>query len=352
MKYFLTGATGFIGSNLTKSLAKQGAEITVLLNKTTDPDFLQHNQKSIRAVKADLLDSYQLMKEMLGHDVVVHLAYGSRGTPEQQYQITVEGTKSVFKAATNARVKRFIHLSTTSVYGEPPKNIIYTEDTPRYASLGLYPNLKHEAESAVLNLPREPIEVVVLQPTIVYGPGGSYWTEGILKIFQQKTFPLVNKGQGLCNLIHVYDVVDAIILAASAPGIDGNCFIVANDEPVTWAAFLKAYEKIVAQKCLVDIPTQIMKQYNVWQRASSKAWEYKLYTKVLRKLFKIFQFPYIKKPIEFIDNEKIDFFAAQPYFSNQKAKQLLNFEPKRDLEEGMRTVKEWVEKNQILKNST
>ena len=282
---------------------------------------------------------------MVGHDVVVHLAYGSIGTPEQQYQITVEGTKSVLKAATDARVKRFIHISTISVYGEPPKNTTYTEDTPRYASLGLYPSLKQEAESAVLNLPCKDTEVVALQPGIVYGPGGGYWTEGILKIFQEKLFPLVNRGQGLCNLIHVYDVVDAIILAATVPGIDGECFIVTNDKPVTWAAFLGSYEKILTKKCLISIPTSMMKQYNVWRKASGKVQEYRFYTRVLRKLFKVLQFPYINAPIQFIDNEKIDFFAAQPYFSNQKAKELLGFKPKIELEEGMRTVKEWFESN-------
>ena len=348
MKYFLTGATGFIGSNLTKTLAKQGAEITVLLNRTIDPDFLQHNQGSIRAVKADLLDSCQLAKEMLGHDVVVHLAYGSRGTPEQQYQITVEGTKSVCKAATEARVKRFIQMSTISVYGEPPKNTTYTEDTPRYASLGLYPSLKQEAESAVLNLPREHTEIVILQPSIVYGPGGGYWTEGLLKIFSEKFFPLVNGCQGLCNLIYVNDVVDAIILAATVPDIDGECFIVTNDKPVTWATFLGFYEKILGKKCLISIPTPMLKQYNVWKKASQKVQEYKFYIRILNKLFKVFQFPYIKKPIHFIDNEKIDFFAAQPYFSNQKARELLGFKPKIELEEGMGKVKEWVEKSQVF----
>ena len=345
MKVFITGATGFIGSHLTKTLVRQGEDITVLLDRISPPDLLALVWENMKKVEISLFDTSQITEAMVGHDIVVHLACGKDGTSEEQRQVAVEGTKSLLKAAIEAKVKRFIHISTISVYGEPPKNKTYTEDTPRYASLGLHPSLEQEAELAVLNLPRKDTEFVVLQPGIVYGPGGGDWTEGVLKIFNERFFPLVNRGQGLCNLIHVYDLVDAIILAATVPGIDGECFIVTNDKPVTWAAFLGSYEKILAKKCLLSIPTAMMKQYNVWRRASGKVQEYRFYTKVLRKLLKVFQFPYIKAPIQFIDNEKIDFFAAQPYFSNQKAKELLGFKPKIELEEGMRTVKEWFESN-------
>ena len=350
VKYFITGATGFIGSHLTKTLVRQGKDITMLINRTFCPDYCGQNRESLKTVRVDLLDSCKLAQEMVIHDtdVVVHLAYESSGTPDEQRQVQVEGTKNVLRAAIETKVKRFIHISTISVYGEPPKNKTYTEDTPRYASLGLYPQLKQEAELAVLNLPRKGTEVVVLQPGIVYGPGGRDWTEALLKIFKEKLFPLVNGGQGLCNLIHVDDLVDAIILAATVPGIDGECFIVTNDKPVTWAAFLGSYEKILAKKCLISIPTPMMKQYNVWKRASGKVQEYRFYTRVLRKLFKFFQFPYIHKPIQFIDNERIDFFAAKPYFSNQKAKKLLGFKPKIELEEGMGKVKKWVEKSNFF----
>ena len=345
MIFLITGATCFIGRNLTKTLVRGGEEITVLLDSSFHSDCFDLDRENITTVKADLVDPSQIAEAMVGHDIVVNLACGNGGTPEEQRQFAVEGTKSLLKAAIEAKVKRFIHISTISVYGEPPKNKTYTEDTPRYASLELHSSLEQEAELAVLNTPRENTEVIVLQPGIVYGSGGSYWTEGLLKIFKEKLFPLVNGGQGLCNLIHVDDLVDAIILAATVPGIDGECFIVTNDKPVTWAAFLGFYEKILAKKCLVSIPTSMMKQYNVWRKASGKVQEYRFYTRVLRKLFKVFQFPYINAPIQFIDNEKIDFFAAKPYFSNQKAKELLGFKPKIELEEGMRTVKEWFESN-------
>ena len=286
---------------------------------------------------------------MVDCDVVVYLPdYKNDIILDEQRQSAVEGTKSVLQAAIEAKVKRFIHISSISVYGEPPKNKTYTEETPRYASLGLYPSLEQEAELAVLNTPRENTEVVVLQPGIVYGAGESYWTERLLTIFKEKLFPLVNEGQGLCNPIHVNDVVDAIILAATVSGIDGECFIVTNDKPLTWGSFLGFYEKILGKKCLISIPTSMMKQYNVWKKASGKVPEYRFYTRVLRKIFKVFQFPYIKKPIQFIDNERIDFFAARPYFSNQKAKELLGFKPKIEIEEGMARVKEWFEKSQVF----
>ncbi|MEM9089730.1 MAG: NAD(P)-dependent oxidoreductase, partial [Cyanobacteria bacterium P01_F01_bin.53] len=146
MKFFITGATGFIGTHLTQALVKQGKEVTVLRNQSAALDALVTEKENLRSIKADLLDTRAMAEALRGHDVVVHLAYASRGTPEEQYRITVEGTKCVLQAATEANVQRFIHMSTASTYGEPPKDKTYTEEDPRYASLELYPSLKQEAE--------------------------------------------------------------------------------------------------------------------------------------------------------------------------------------------------------------
>lgn len=348
MNYFLTGATGFIGRHLTKALAEQGEQITILLNRRTIPEDLEQYIDKINTVKVDILNCDQLAKEMSGHDVVVHLAYGSSGTTEQQYNITVEGTRSALKAANEAKVKRLVHISTISVYGEPPKSIVYTEDTPRYASLGLYTNLKQEAEAAVLNFPSSITECVVLQPGIVYGPDGSYWTEGLMNILMEKYFPLVNRGQGFCNLIHVSDVVKAIILAAKVSGIDKECFIITQDRPVKWCTLLKAYERIIGHKCLINIPTQMMKQYNVLKRMSGKVQEYRFYSKVMNYFFKVFKVPNIRKQIQFLDSDIIDLFAAKPHFSNQKAKDILGFEPIIDFEEGIISVKDYFERSRMI----
>lgn len=347
MKFFITGATGFIGSHLTRALVERGEDITVLLNQSSALDCLKQARGNLSSVKVDLLNTHEMANALRGHDVVVHLAYGSRGTPEDQRRVTVEGTKSVLDAATGAGVKRFIHMSTASTYGEPPKDQVYTEDDPRYASLDLYPSLKQEAELAVLNSTRPNTEVVILQPSIIYGPGKGYWTEGILKALMKGSFPLVDGGQGLCNLIHVEDLVAAILLAASTPNIDGECFILANDEPVTWGTFLKSYESILGKKCLLSLPTQVMKRYNFWSKYQKKVPEYKVYTKVLKVLINVLQFQNIRKPVRLPASERLDFFAARPHFSNQKAKDLLGFRPKITLEDGMRTIGEWVENNQL-----
>ena len=344
MKFFITGATGFIGSHLTKTLLERGEAVTVLLNKSAAlEEFAQQSPEKFASVKVDLLDPEAMAEVLAGQDVVIHLAYGSRGTPEEQRRITIEGTQSVLRAATKANVKRFIYMSSASVYGEPPKDRTYTENDPRYASLELYPSLKQEAELAALKVPSSSIEVVVLQPSIIYGPGKGYWTEGILKALKKGSFPLVNGGSGLCNLIHLYDVVEAIILAASVPDIQGECFILANDEPFTWKIFLESYEAMLGKKCLINLPTWIMKKYNVWYKYQRKIPEYKLYAKVLKVLVNLFQSQSIRKPVRFPANERIDFFAAKPKFSNQKAKDRLGFTPKMTFEAGMQTIKQWVD---------
>ena len=217
MKFFITGATGFIGTHLTKTLVGEGETVTALINRSNTLEELEQTSGNFSSVKVDMLNSKEMTDALQGHDVIVHLAYSSSGTPDEQHRITVEGTQSVLQAAIAANVKRFVYMSTASVYGEPPQDKTYTEADPRYASLELYPSLKQEAELAVLKAVNSGTEVVVLQPSIIYGPGRGYWTEGILKTMKKGVFPLIDSGKGLCNLIHVYDVIEGVILAASTP---------------------------------------------------------------------------------------------------------------------------------------
>lgn len=340
MKFFLTGATGFVGSHLTKKLISNGEKVTALINKTPSPKFIDSMQTEINTVKANLLDTESLAEAMIGHDVVVHLAYGNKGTPEQQYRITVQGTKSVLNAVSQAKVKRFIYLSTISVYGEPPKNTVYTEESPRYASMDLYSSLKQEAELVVLNTPRQDTEIVVLQPGIIYGPEGGYWSKGMLDILSKQLFPLFDDGQGLCNLIHIYDVVDAIILA-SASDINDECFIITDNQPITWKQFFESYEGIVAKQSLIRIPPQIMRKINLWSQYSYQYVEYRLYAKMFKIILRLMQFPRIFSSLHFMNSDRINFFTAKPHFSNKKAKEMLGFNPKINVEDGMKTVKEW-----------
>lgn len=347
MNFFITGATGFIGKHLTKALVEKGEAVTVLLNQSTNLEWLESTPDNFHSVKIDLLDTEALAQALQGHDVVVHLAYSSRGTPEEQRRIIVEGTQSILSAAAKSNVSRFVHMSSAATYGEPPKDRVYTERHPRYASLALYPSLKQEAELAVLNNPHSSTEVVILQPSIIYGPGDGYWTAGILDALSKNGFPLVNNGDGLCNLIHVCDVVEAIQLASTAPDINAECFILANDDPVTWKTFFSAYENILGKKCLFKLSIRMMKRYNIWKRYQRKIPEYKLYTKALKVIFNLARRQNIRKPIKIPDNERLDFFAAKPHFSNQKAKNLLGFNPRVTFEAGIQTIRLWTQENQI-----
>lgn len=351
MKFFVTGATGFVGAHLVKTLIERGEEVTALLNQSSELTVPEQSQKSLRTLKLDLLDTDQMATALIGHDVVVHLAYGSRGTPEEQRQVTVEGTKSMLESAARAGIRRFVHMSTASTYGEPPTDKVYTENAPRLASLEHYVGLKQEAEKAAIEASSAAFETVVLQPSIIYGPGRGYWTGGILKELSKRFLPLVDGGKGLCNLIHLYDVVDAIILAATVPGIgSGECFILANDEPVTWARLLKSYESILGERCLLVLPAQLLKKYNIWRKYQRKIPEYKFYAKAVKALLKLLQFPHTRKSVKIPNNERIDFFLAKPRFSNQKAKKALGFTPKIGFDAGICTIKEWVEKGELLRS--
>ena len=89
------------------------------------------------------------------------------------------------------------------------------------------------------------LNVVILQPTVVYGPGG-FWSTCIVEQLSKGTVVLPDAGRGACNAVYIDDVVDAAFLAANAPAIDGETFIIAGPEPVTWRQYYESYGKYVA----------------------------------------------------------------------------------------------------------
>ena len=195
-------------------------------------------------------------------------------------------------------------FSTTSVYGDPPEDITYTEESPRGRSSSLYCQAKQEAESFVLTTLTQDTEVVVLQPSIIYGPGGGYWTQGMLGLLSQnKMFPLIDEGRGFANLVHVYDVVDAILKSTAVSGINRQCFILSSDEKVTWARFLGAYEKILNKKCLVSVPSKLMKDRHRYIGESSRSIQAKCMNLTYKGLFSLIKFPYFLEVSSFARGE-------------------------------------------------
>jgi nucleoside-diphosphate-sugar epimerase len=237
----VTGATGFIGGRLVEHLVARGVRVRVL---TSD---LRHCSRVARMPvelrRGNLDHPATLAAATAGCSLVFHCAYRFGGSAEEQRRANVEGTVALARAALAAGARRFVHFSSVAAYG-PPRDGRLDERTPPRPGDD-YTNTKQAIELALLDLHRrERAPVVILQPTIVYGPFGAVWTTRLIEQLRDHRVALPRSGTGLCNAVYVDDVVQAALRASAVDAAVGRSFLVSGAQPVTWAEFYGHYERI------------------------------------------------------------------------------------------------------------
>jgi len=172
MKAFITGATGFVGSHVARALAAQGADLRLLVRKTSRTD----NIAELRAetVQGDLREPESLRKAMSGCEFVFHVAADYRlwvRDPEQMYRSNVEGTRAIIQAAQQSGVRRVIYTSSVATMGFTSDGQIAAEDSPVSIKdmVGHYKRSKFMAEEVALEAGRKGANVVVVNPTTPIG---------------------------------------------------------------------------------------------------------------------------------------------------------------------------------------
>ncbi|MBU8541468.1 NAD-dependent epimerase/dehydratase family protein [Falsiroseomonas tokyonensis] len=233
-KVAITGATGFIGGRLAERLLEQGAEVRCLVRSIGTAVRLARLPVEIR--KVDLADAAAVTEALDGVELVFHCAYDPRSAAQN-----LTGTRNLIDACVASKARRFVYTSTFSVY-EPFPDGPLTEETRDGDKSWVYTRTKLELEQAVLDAVRtRGLQGTIVQPTIVYGPFSRPWTIAPAEMLLYGTVILPDRGEGLCNAVHVDDVVDAMILAAQRPEAVGERFVISGPEPVTWGRFFEAF---------------------------------------------------------------------------------------------------------------
>ena len=247
----VTGATGFIGSHVVDRLLREDATSVVALVHTLGKQArLSHVDRTrLDVIGADLLaHPTALMKAFGGCDVVVHAAYGNTGQSVLRWAVTVDGTAAVLAAASKAGVRRLVHVSSLSVYDATAVTVI-DEDSPLLETDPMdlsYGQQKLAAERLVFNSTDDRMEVVCVQPTVVYGPWGPLWTVRPLRRLTEDNTALPSGASGCCDVVHVHDVADAIAFLTSAPGASGRRFLVSGPRSTTWGQFYDYYRGMLS----------------------------------------------------------------------------------------------------------
>ncbi|MEA2315766.1 MAG: hypothetical protein QOI03_2458 [Solirubrobacteraceae bacterium] len=230
----LTGASGFIGARLARRLLAERRPVRCLLRASSDTAPL--NGLEVQTVVGDLTDARSLARAVDGCEYVFHCAalVSDWATTAEMTRTNVEGTRSLLEVSVAASVKRFIHFSTTDVYGHPDHAAI-EEDflAPRFANW--YAQTKLEAETEVRRAAREhALETVILRPATVYGPGSTAVIGEIARAIRARKMLLIDGGRAVAGLCYVENLIDLALLARGHECAPGRAFNVCDGESVTW----------------------------------------------------------------------------------------------------------------------
>jgi nucleoside-diphosphate-sugar epimerase len=241
----VTGASGFIGGRLAEILAcDHGAQVTGLGRtfRTAAPAGVEHQQ-------CDLLDADRLAGLLPGHEVVFHVAAWLPRRDEDSataHAINVTATEALVRAAASAGCRRVVLVSSVAAYGLPDYDII-TEDSPLdTVQRDLYGRTKALGEQAARHAAEEAgIELAIVRPGMVYGPGSSGWTVGMYRLVK-KGVPVLFGTGGNAYPVYVDDVVDMLIRCATVPEAAGEAFT-GVDQSIGWPQFFGYYGQMAGR---------------------------------------------------------------------------------------------------------
>ena len=240
----VTGATGFVGSRLAERLVADGARVRAGVRR---PDALE--VPGAEAVALDLTDPSGFAAAVDGVDVVINVAaWVGFGDDSQAMAINVDGPLALFAAASDAGVSRFVQYSTCGVLGKSPTNPISGDTPPDPNQKDTYHRSKALLEPAIRSAAEgSDTELVILRPGLVYGPGSRGWTAGMLKLVKKGTPVIFGAGDGHAFPVFIDNLVDATVLAASAPGASGHLFHIV-DTTVPWTQWFGYFGEMCGKK--------------------------------------------------------------------------------------------------------
>lgn len=321
----ITGATGFIGSNMANALAKKNYKVKALVRSPEKAASLL--DKNIKLIKGDITELDAVERAIESGDIILHLAarYNDPAASYEMYRETnVVGTENLIKVGQAKSIKRFIHCSTIGVAinsGVPP----FDEKSPYSPEPNdFYEITKCEGEKLVLKYAHEQnFPAVVLRPVQPFGPGD------MKKI---KFYKLVRKGYVVGNgqvpkhLIYIDDLINAFELAMHRPGIEGEVFILGGKPVIKLNDMIKWAAKEFQVKEPVKIPVAPIKLLSTVVETACKPLN-------------------IDPPLY---KSRLDFFVKGYFFDTSKAEKMLGFEPQVSIQEGVTRTISWYKANNLL----
>ncbi|MBU2514704.1 NAD-dependent epimerase/dehydratase family protein [bacterium] len=320
----VTGATGFIGRILVEKLLKHEIQIKALVlpDEKLPPGW--ETNKLISVIRGSVTDPAAVEKAMKNVKTLFHLAavVADWGDENLFWDIGVNGTRHVLDEAIKFDTK-VILASSIVVYGEKIGKEVCTEETDFGRTFGPYGRVKQEQEKIARQYETKyNLQLVVIRPANVYGPGSRPWVHQVLATLKSGSPSLINGGDYNAGLVHVESITDAMVLAAESEKAVGNTYNVCDLNNVTWKQYFSDLAEIAGCSKPRSIPLFVAKPL-----AHS--------VQFLWKLFRL----KIQPPITL---ESLNLVSSKHQIEVDKLIDHLGYTPNYPYEEGIKSLKTYI----------
>jgi predicted dehydrogenase/nucleoside-diphosphate-sugar epimerase len=348
-KVLVTGATGFIGGSIVEKLYfANDRHVRAGIRKWSSAARL--GRCPVDIIQMDLMKMEDIQKALDGVTEIIHCAKGPAG-------VTVQGTKNLLEVALKKGVNRFVHLSTTEVYGSV--NGIIDENSPLVYTGNEYNQTKIDAEKVCWEYLEKGVPITILRPPIVFGPYSKNWSVHCARMLLGRKWGIYeNIGEGKCNLVYIDDLVKVILLSLKHPKAIGHAFNINNQEVITWNEYFMRYNEAMGLPPLriihtsqANFRTALMEPVRIIGRVVKN--NFLTPVKIIADSFNI-----VKVLMKETENalkatpspDELKLFNKRATFSINKVTDMLEFAPEVSLNEGLRRTVNWMINQGILLN--
>ncbi|MFH1530643.1 MAG: NAD-dependent epimerase/dehydratase family protein [Pseudomonadota bacterium] len=229
----VTGATGFLGGHLVRTLLARGSQVRALGRSL--PAGLALQAAGADFMPVDLRDGPAMRAACAGVDAVIHAGALSTawGRSRDFHDINVVGTENVIAGCIENGVGRLVHVSSPSILSRHMPQLDLDESHPLPETfVSMYSETKAAAEERVRGAAVAGLETVILRPKAIYGPGDRTVFPRIIQALERGRLPIVGDGVTLTNITHVRDVVQACLLALEQDAAVGKTYLITGGEAV------------------------------------------------------------------------------------------------------------------------
>lgn len=319
-RVFVTGALGFIGRTLADRYRAAGVEVRGV-DVRADP--------GLGVVAGDISAPGDWQRHVDGCDLVVHTAalVSMRSGLDEFWRVNTRGTRLVLDAAIAGGATRFVHFSSVTVFGFAFPNGV-DETHPVRLNGVPYVDTKIASEQVVLQAHAAgEVACTIVRPGDVYGPGSKPWTVIPVTDLAHRRLLLPAGGRTIFSPVYVDNLVDGVTAAAVSPAAVGQVLTLSDGVGVTTAEFFGYYATMLGRRRVPTVPTRV---------AEGLAGAMAVYGRL--------------RGVEVeVNPSAVAYILRTGTYSIEKARRLIDYAPRIELDEGMRRTERWLREQGLLR---